>query len=120
MPVNVNVTRLPCVCTTVDSELIIGNECISAPEETDSMFVDEDMAIAYGTSILDTECSNRKIITATGHINGYEDPDTFIHYYGKDGLHPGVVNDCEIKVEKGEENFKVTTMYAFEREDNAN
>ena len=113
MPVNVEVTRLPCIC----QNSIIGEDCISAPEVTDSLMIDEDVAIAYGTSILDAECSNRKIVTAVGHLNGYESPDTFVHYNSKEGTKPCVVTDCEISLEKTETTFKITTIYTLERED---
>lgn len=113
-----NIVRAPCdVWEDEDGNLIIGEYCVSAPQVSDSMIETEEVAQAHGTVILDDECSNRMMVTASGYLLGWTAPGTFCHI--NDGLraHPCVVEAVEIEVTKKQDEFQVSTHFQFERED---
>jgi hypothetical protein len=74
MIISLNITRLPCVCSEVDGEIIPSDECISGPKISDSMIQTEAVAIARASAEINLNSSDRMKISGSTPFDTFHRP----------------------------------------------
>jgi len=69
--ISVTVTKLPCVCTEVNEEVICGDDCIAGKQISDSMIETEEVARSRGKSEIYDNYSHRMNMTGKIPLTDY-------------------------------------------------
>jgi hypothetical protein len=78
--ISLNVTRLPCVCTVVDDEIVPNEDCISGPDIQDSMIETELVGLARATAEINENESNRMKVTGNMPFTEFIEPGSFVMF----------------------------------------